>query len=584
MRPYQVEALAAIAGQVRAGKRRLLVALPTGTGKTVIFAGALPFLRAGRRALVIAHREELLDQAAGAIRLAHPDWTVDVEQADREASPGADVIVASIQTLTAAGGRRLRALDPQAFGAIVIDEAHHVTARSYVEALSWFRLCPPPSEVICDEWDEMSKRAKREVTALAFGKWDVPPSAPTLLGVTATPNRADGHGLEYVFDEIAYSRTIREMIEDGWLVAVRGVRVPTGASLDRVSVRGGDFAEGALAASIDTPERNAIAVRAYLDHAADRQCLAFTSTVAHAEHLAETFRQAGVPAVHVSGVTPSDERHAIIADFKSGRTRVVANCAVLTEGFDAPATSAILMARPTKSATLYTQMLGRGTRLSGGKDDLVVIDLVDGYSRAGIANLNVLFGLPPKFDTAGGDVLGTVCQLELEGIMADVPAEALAEVTTFEEARRVAQSIDPLAMAELDPFVKQVATLRWVKVAWGYGLSLQDCSLGVVVDLLGQATVRIKYPNEFPVTLGRYPHPATGIEAAEAWVRDHEPDALVLVRKKAAWHSDAPTEAQLTYAARLKVVLPPGATRGRVSALISAAKAKRSAGMWQRGM
>ena len=217
LRDYQQECLDEILAGAARGVKRMLVALPTGTGKTVIFS-QLPRVLPGKM-LVIAHREELLDQAAEKIEWGNPKLTVDIEQANRHASPLAQVVVASIQTL-AVSPNRLDALGPDTFRSVVVDEAHHVVAHSYLRVLASLGLAP---DVTGLTRGELSRQNVSHQVRRLFQDFRPSPDAPLLLGFTATPNRTDGRGLEFVLDEIVYSKTILEMMEAGWLCPIRGV-------------------------------------------------------------------------------------------------------------------------------------------------------------------------------------------------------------------------------------------------------------------------------------------------------------------------------------------------------------------------
>lgn len=584
LRPYQEEAVAATEAYWRGGGRRALIALPTGTGKTVLFSEVLRRNLRGRRALVIAHREELLDQAAAAITRGGVPTAV--EQADRRAG-GAAVVVASIQTLTASAGKRLRQFPRDEIGVVVIDEAHHATARTYLQVLHAYGLAPDPGVFGSD--------AARGSRRTAIDRFTPDADAPLLLGVTATPSRADKVGLEAAFDEIVYSRTIREMIDAGWLCAVRGVRVETTTSLDSVTVNHGDFAERELERTVNTDERNALIVAAYHDHAPGRQAIVFAAGVAHAEALAAAFRAAGVPADWVSGAHDRWERRGVIEAYRRGELRVLANCAVLTEGFDAPETGCIVMARPTRSSTLYTQMIGRGTRLADGKADVVVIDLVDAYAKAGLASAAALFGLPPRYNDRqdGGqpeapDLHQMAMRFEGEIERLGLPVSALGDVRDWDDVRRVAAEIDPLQVAALDPVLRSVARYTWLTASWGYYLAVPPerghadgtpgrpgGQLGVVVNQLGQGTVRWKLRGEAPVTLERAETVEGAIRWAEEWVDTEHGHARAIVDGAAPWRKRPASEAQIGLLRRLRVPVREGLTAGQASALIEQAMAQR---------
>jgi len=214
-----------------------------------------------------------------------------------------------------------------------------------------------------------------------------------LLGVTATPYRGDRVSLSQVFDRIVFSYGIVEGIRAGYLVDIEAWRIKSTANLDSVHTVAGDFAQDELADVVDTPERNRLVVNAYREYAAGAKALVFAVSVAHAQHLADAFREAGIAADVVHGGLAKDERRAILARFRSGEVPVVCNCNVLTEGFDEPSIETIILARPTKSLALFTQMVGRGTRPYPGKKRLILLDVVDVTRRHKLATIRDLIGV-----------------------------------------------------------------------------------------------------------------------------------------------------------------------------------------------
>jgi superfamily II DNA or RNA helicase len=351
LRPYQQEAIAAVIDACKAqSPAHPLLEMATGCGKTVIFCQIAKERRP--RALILVHRDELVRQAVATLEWVWPEVLVGVVQADDD-EYDADVVVASVQSLHS---RRLHRWAPMEFKTIVVDEAHHSRAPTYERILDYLK-------------------------------------APCVLGVTATPYRGDRLALSTRFDGVTYSYAAPQAISDGWLCDVKGYRIGTDVILDEnVPTRGGDFEVGALAAAIDNPQRNAVAVGAVRKYAMDRKVLAFTATVAHAEHLTATFQAAGIPADWVDGTMPRDHRRAKLKAFAQGEIKVLSNCAVLTEGYDETALDCILLARPTKSLGLWTQMVGRGLRTHPGKENLILLDLADTTRRHKLIGIHTLVG------------------------------------------------------------------------------------------------------------------------------------------------------------------------------------------------
>jgi superfamily II DNA or RNA helicase len=405
LRPYQQEACAAVIAAYKSGLRRVLVQLATGLGKTILFAHlARALVERGGRVLVIAHRDELLEQARAKLLAVDPGASVGIVKAGQDEHDRA-IVLASIQTI--ARMPRLKRLGH--FDLIVVDEAHHAVARTYRGVLEYLGAYDPPSQVF-------------------------------LLGVTATPGRGDGVGLATVFQKIVYRMGLLEGIKQGYLCDVRAKSVMLATDFDDVHTRGGDLVEGELGRALlaaDAPEH---VLRAYQEVASGRRAIVFTPTVAVATAMAATFAAAGIPAAMISGQTPHDERKAILERLSSGEVRVVANCAVLTEGFDCPPVDCIVVARPTKSALLYSQMIGRGTRTHAGKADCLVVDVTAQAGRHDLCSVANLFGLSAELlDTV---TLGRAVEIRDQRAREQAALAAQAEAERIERARLVARDLD----------------------------------------------------------------------------------------------------------------------------------------------
>lgn len=337
LRPYQEtcvqRVLEAYHRQPHGGSA--LLVLPTGGGKTLVFAEIAR--RLGLTTLIIAHREELLTQAADKYRLVDSTAIIGQVGAGRH-EWGTPVTVASVQTISRPD--HLNTLQRFNYQLVICDECHHAMAASY--------------------------RAVLDMLPDAF-----------VVAVTATPDRLDGQSIETLFGAPVFSASIVEMVARGYLCDLRAIAVKTATDLSGVHTQAGDFKANELEEIVDTPERNERVVRAYLEHANGRQALCFAVTVAHAQHLADTFACFNVPSSVVSGETPPEERRLRLSAYERGTLAVLCNVGVLTEGYDMPATSCIILARPTQSRALFTQMVGRGTRLAPGKRDCIILDVTD---------------------------------------------------------------------------------------------------------------------------------------------------------------------------------------------------------------
>jgi superfamily II DNA or RNA helicase len=260
-------------------------------------------------------------------------------------------IAASIQSIS----EHLSDFPPTAFEYLVIDEAHHAAAPLYKRVLGYFR----PQFV---------------------------------LGLTATPDRADGRSLLDVFQECAHRLTLREAVERGELVPIRCVRVLTNVDLSRVRFNQVQYNRKDIEEAVLIPPRDRLIVETYQTHVPGRKAVLFCVNVRHGDSLAELFRQSGIPARSVSGRMPRSERQKYLEAFQSGQIRVLCACDILNEGWDCPDVEVLLMARPTLSKVVYLQQLGRGTRKAPGKECLIVFDFVDNATRYNHSlNLNLTF-------------------------------------------------------------------------------------------------------------------------------------------------------------------------------------------------
>jgi superfamily II DNA or RNA helicase len=376
LRPYQGDAVSAALARFDGGEQRTALVLATGAGKTVIFS---EFIRQWRQrhpadpVLVLAHRSELLSQAADKIRLWAPGLRVGIVQAGVN-QVWADVIVASQQTLQ----RESRRERLPEFSLIVVDECHRAMSESYQKVLA------------------------------ALGA--ATPGGPKVLGVTATFTREDTKRLTEFFQSVAYSRDILDLIEDGYLVPPRFRRVLV-EGLDLTAIRssrlagGKDLAADELDQAMERAGAAGVVAAAYRMHAKERPGLVFTPTVHSAELVRDALLAEGISSAVLSGTTPKGERAQVMRDYNAGRLQTIVNCALLTEGVDAPRTSCVVMARPTLSKILFRQVVGRGLRLhpESGKDDCLVLDMVGATGRNDLRTLNDITDRP--VDIREGELL-----------------------------------------------------------------------------------------------------------------------------------------------------------------------------------
>lgn len=336
MRPYQQSARSAIHAEWDQGRNRTLAVMPTGTGKTIVFAGvAEDQVRAGERVLIMAHRGELLDQASDKIYRTTGLRSA-VEKADESCLDSwYRIVVGSVQSLQRQA--RLDKFPEDYFGTIIIDEAHHAITDGYQRVLQHF------------------------------------PGAH-ILGVTATPDRGDMRNLGEVFDSLAYEYKLTQAIADGYLCRIMAQTIPLQLDISSVQMSGGDFAVQGLGTALD-PYLEQIA--AEMEKACSgRKTVVFLPLVKTSQKFRDILNAHGFRAAEVNGESP--DRHEVLQDFDAGKYNVLCNSMLLTEGWDCPSVDCVIVLRPTKVRSLYSQMIGRGTRLSPdtGKQELLLLDFL----------------------------------------------------------------------------------------------------------------------------------------------------------------------------------------------------------------
>ena len=333
LRPYQQEAREAVEHQWREVDRTLLV-LPTGCGKTIVFASVTADrVSAGDRVLILAHRGELLEQAADKLRQAVGLGCAVEKAGENCLGSWYRVVVGSVQTLMRE--KRLEQFPPDYFGTIVIDEAHHAVSDSYRRILDHF-------------------------------------SDAKVLGVTATPDRGDMRDLGAVFESLAYEYTLPRAIREGYLTPIQALTVPLTLDISGVSMQSGDFKASEIDTALDPYLEQIAGEMAQL--CADRKTVVFLPLVKTSQKFRDILNAHGFRAAEVNG--ESADRAEVLADFDAGKYNVLCNSMLLTEGWDCPSVDCVVVLRPTKVRGLYCQMVGRGTRLSPGKENLLLLDFL----------------------------------------------------------------------------------------------------------------------------------------------------------------------------------------------------------------
>ena len=334
LRPYQQQARDCIHAEWENGHTRTLLVLPTGTGKTIVFASvAADQVRAGDRVLILAHRGELLEQAADKLQRS----TGLVSAVEKAESTCLDswfrVVVGSVQTLQRTA--RLERFPHDYFSTIIIDEAHHAITDGYRRILDYF------------------DRAK-------------------VLGVTATPDRGDMRNLGEVFDSLAFEYKLTDAIKEGYLCRIMAQTIPLKLDITSVTMSGGDYAVGDLGTALD-PYLEQIAAE-MAQRCTDRKTVVVLPLIKTSQKFRDLLNANGFRAAEVNG--QSADRKQVLADFEADKYNVLCNSMLLTEGWDCPSVDCVVVLRPTKVRSLYSQMVGRGTRLSPGKTDLLLLDFL----------------------------------------------------------------------------------------------------------------------------------------------------------------------------------------------------------------
>lgn len=418
LRLYQQAAADAVFEQWQSGVNKTLLVLPTGTGKTVVFASITEnCVKNGDRVLILAHRGELLQQAADKL-LKFTGLRCAVEKAE-ESCLGSwyRVAVGSVQSLQRPA--RLERFPTDYFDTIIIDEAHHCVSDGYLRVLDYF-------------------------------------SGAKVLGVTATPDRGDMKNLGQVFDSLAYEYTLPAAIKDGYLCPIKALTIPLQLDISGVGVQSGDFKPGELGTALDP----------YLDQIADemehycknRKTVVFLPLVKTSQKFKDILNRHGFRAAEVNG--DSEDREQVLQDFEQDRYNVLCNSMLLTEGWDCPSVDCVIVLRPTKVRALYSQMVGRGTRLHPGKDHLLLLDFLWHTERLDLCHpadlvcedREVAQKMTEEVNDKGAAVDLLEAQQQAESDVVAQREESLAK-TLAEMRTRKRKLVDPLqyAMSIQDP-------------------------------------------------------------------------------------------------------------------------------------
>ncbi|KAH7384881.1 putative mitochondrial ATP-dependent helicase irc3 [Cadophora sp. MPI-SDFR-AT-0126] len=548
LREYQEECIQAVLSHLDKGHKRLGVSLATGSGKTVIFTQLIDRVQPRNDAdqtLILAHRQELVEQAARHCTNAYPTKTVEIEMGSMHASGSADITVASIQSIVS--GSRISKFNPDDFKLVLVDEAHHIVAPGYMRTLDYFGLSKAQS------------------------------SSPALVGVSATLSRFDGLRLGAAIDQIVYHKDYIDMIGEKWLSDVIFTTVQTRADISRVKKgANGDFRPSELSLVVNTEQINDITVRSWMSKAEGRKStLVFCVDLDHVAGLTNTFRKHGLDARFVTGDTPKSERSARLDAFRSGEFPVLVNCGVFTEGTDIPNIDCVLLARPTKSRNLLVQMIGRGMRLFPGKKDCHIIDMVASLE-TGIVTTPTLFGLDPKEMIERADVndmKSILDRKEAEEARQELVAKqpkpkdgpAVPATVTFTDYDSVFDLIEDTSG---ERHIRQLSPNAWVCVAQdkyilansnGTYLKLEAASDQTQGDKTYVVTETVALdrsgPKQLPFMRPRQIAKALtlsdAIHAADTYAQSKYP--FHFISRKQAWRNRPATDGQLAFLNKLRL-------------------------------
>ena len=489
--------------------------------------------------MVLLHRDELAAQAYNKLIQINPDFKVHIEAGSSYADPDADVVIGSVQTLGRKDTKRVKRFDFSRFDKWVVDEAHRSITDSYYNVYNAANLLVPEDKRL-------------------------------LLGVTATPTRGDGSGLGTLYGKISYTYGLRTAIEEGYLVDMRGIRVDTETSLDGVHTKGGDYDQEELADAVNNPARNELVCAAYMQHCGNRRAIGFAVNIKHAQDLAKVFQKHDINAEAVWGNDP--DRKEKIQQFRDGYIEVLFNAQLLVEGFDLPEIECVILGAPTKSPVVFSQRVGRGTRLAKGKTDCIVLDVCDSTSRHSLITLPTLLGMPSGLNMRGHGLIESVKIIEEQ--LQDYPH---LDFTTLKDIDKIKAFIDEVNLFEVKfpPEVEQHSEFTWhPSYTGGYILMLPNKdSVTINQNLLDKYEIRgnikgRKFKGE-RLTIEE------AFTVADDLIKKEVPECLKVVKREAEWHKLPPTDGQMKLIKKLfkGKQIPDNITRGSASKIIGSALA-----------
>lgn len=561
MRPYQADAVKAIQAAWARGIRRPAVVLPTGAGKTVVFAHLIRLWleavwpRLGRRVLIICHRTELIEQAAQKLRDVAPHLSIGIVMADRNETR-CDVVVASVQTLANVDRRRMIA----DVGLIVVDECHHAPAPTWLATLAHYGAWG-------DSFEPNDRQRERAIA----------------VGFTATMLRSDEKALGDVWEQVVSSRSIGEMVRAGFLVRPRGIRVTVeDLDLRNVKTSRGDYSTGDLGRAITESQAPEAVVKAIREHCPDQPGIVFTPTVETARIMNDRLIGDGQRSAMMWGDMPRDERRRILDDFKSERLDWLVNPQLLTEGTDLPRAAVAVIARPTKSPGLFIQMAGRVLRPYPGKTEAILLDLAGATAAHSLQATMSLFG-----EEAAALAREMQERDDEQPINDDEQTDLAAALDLDRDLLWHPEGVGQLISREVDLFA--ASALAWNRTRGGIWFlrAGEDRLIAIIPGMApGTYDVTSMHAKTYPTfdqtgrrTSGTGRWITWGVNElsyAMAWAEaDVTPAEKAAATRERRWRKQEPTQPQRNLARRLGNIVPDGATRGEVSEMIDASLASQ---------
>lgn len=560
LRDYQNDCLDAILREYVAGTRQMLCVLSTGLGKTVCFANLPAKMRhlLPGKTLVLAQRVELIDQAIEKIKRWNPGLSVGKEMAEHHASVDCDVVVGCVPTLGRTDSERIKRFGE--FDIMICDEAAHAISATHMRVFEATGVLKPDTNKLLVGWTATPKRSNLKKTQQV-----------------TTLDDEDIISLKSVFQKIVYNYGTKKAIKTGWLVPILGYRLKTETDLSEVKTSAGDYQQDQLSEVVNTNLRNAQIVKTWKECAEGRSTVVFAVDIKHSQDLAAEFAKYGVRSAAVWGDDPC--RAEKLAKLKSGEITVLVNCQVLVEGFDCWQVSCITLARPTKSSSMYVQMIGRGLRLQDGtgnlleatkagmvlqKNDCKVLDVVDNSRRCHLVTLPSLLGLNPDFNLHGESIIKAA--EKLEELQEKHPGIDFSTLTDLSKVKAHIEALD-LFNEPYTEEVKQYSEFIWMQQSDGaYTLAIpedrsvsdarqywayQHEKLRLTQNELEEWAFTREAAGEATRELGIFATLEEALKTAEEVVRRCRPNRVKLLQRQAPWHSNPASDATKKYLARL---------------------------------